>query len=608
MYLMGSGKQMKKSSGNGLVLSFRTAAIVAASIVIIRLAVLALVKDRTLFLLVDDMIFIITNGLAAACLLYAARRSMGKSSSAWMVLAVAQIANTLGEALWTVIEVGLHQNPFPSLADPGFLIFYRLMFYPLFAVGAFLQPDVPLTSRERLKILLDAGIVIIAAISIFWVFLIAPVIVSNEAINLRLALSVAYPVMDLVLFVALMEVLSRKLRSPGEGPLFFLVLSIAVTIITDVIFSIQIRDGVYVSGSLLDTGWLVSHMLLGLAGVLQASPIDHSTALCVFHNRRTIWAPYLPYLGIGAAAILLVWGYDHSLHVPFSILAGSICVFVGLMAIRQKITLDDNNQLLTTTLAEIELRKQAEASLQKAHDELDQRVKERTTELESRNAEMERFVYTVSHELRSPLISVGGIVGFLEKDLENKDAQRIETDLRLIGDALTRMDQLLGETLELSRIGRIVNPPEDVSFNEIASEALDQTGASIKAKGVNVSMADGLPLVRVDKMRIVEVLVNLIENSVKYMGDQPHPRIEIGYRSDEGQTIFFVRDNGIGIDPSQHDKVFELFYKVDNKTEGIGAGLAIVKRIIEVHGGKIWIESGLGKGCTVCFTLPLAQG
>jgi len=288
-------------------------------------------------------------------------------------------------------------------------------------------------------------------------------------------------------------------------------------------------------------------------------------------------------------------------------LAGSICVFVGLMAIRQKITLDDNNQLLTTTLAEIELRKQAEASLQKAHDELDQRVKERTTELESRNAEMERFVYTVSHELRSPLISVGGIVGFLEKDLENKDAQRIETDLRLIGDALTRMDQLLGETLELSRIGRIVNPPEDVSFNEIASEALDQTGASIKAKGVNVSMADGLPLVRVDKMRIVEVLVNLIENSVKYMGDQPHPRIEIGYRSDEGQKIFFVRDNGIGIDPSQHDKVFELFYKVDNKTEGIGAGLAIIKRIIEVHGGKIWIESGLGKGCTVCFTLPLAQ-
>ena len=414
--------------------------------------------------------------------------------------------------------------------------------------------------------------------------------------------------MDLVLFIALMEVLFRKPRSPGDDPLFFLVLSIAVTIITDVIFSIQIRDGIYVSGSLLDTGWLVSHMLLGLAGLLQASssPIDQSTALSAFHNRRTIWAPYLPYLGIGAAAILLIWGYDHSLHVPFSILAGSISVFVGLMAIRQKITLDENNQLLTTTLAESELRKQAEASLQKAHDELDLRVKDRTAELESRNAEMERFVYTVSHELRTPLISVGGIVGFLKKDLENEDAQRIETDLRLIEAAVIKMDQLLTKILELSRIGRVANPPADVPFGDIVMEALDQETVMLKSRDVEVSVASDLPKVHVDRMGIVEVLVNLIENSIKYMGDQPRPRIEIGHRIDGNRTVFFVRDNGMGIDPSQHEKVFGLFYKVDGKSEGTGVGLALVKRIIEVHGGRIWIDSELGKGCMVCFTLPLA--
>jgi signal transduction histidine kinase len=107
-------------------------------------------------------------------------------------------------------------------------------------------------------------------------------------------------------------------------------------------------------------------------------------------------------------------------------------------------------------------------------------------------------------------------------------------------------------------------------------------------------------------MRLVEVLVNLVENSMKYMGDQPHPEIEIGKRLDGENTVLFVRDNGIGIDPSQFDKVFELFYKVEKQSEGTGAGLAIVKRIIEVHGGRIWIESELGKGCTVCFTLPLA--
>ena len=105
-------------------------------------------------------------------------------------------------------------------------------------------------------------------------------------------------------------------------------------------------------------------------------------------------------------------------------------------------------------------------------------------------------------------------------------------------------------------------------------------------------------------MRIVEVLVNLIDNSIRYMGDQPRPRIEIGYRLDENQTVFIVRDNGMGIDPSQHEKVFGLFYKVDGKGEGTGVGLALVKRIIEVHNGRIWIESELDKGCTMCFTLP----
>jgi signal transduction histidine kinase len=142
---------------------------------------------------------------------------------------------------------------------------------------------------------------------------------------------------------------------------------------------------------------------------------------------------------------------------------------------------------------------------------------------------------------------------------------------------------------------------------EIVEDALRQTSEKIRSKGFKVSIAQNLPVVHVDRMRITEVLVNLIENSIKYMGLQTDPEIEIGQRIDGMDRIFFVRDNGIGIDPSQHDKVFELFYKVNNGGEGTGAGLAIVKRIIEVHGGRIWIESELGKGCTVCFTLPLAN-
>jgi signal transduction histidine kinase len=169
------------------------------------------------------------------------------------------------------------------------------------------------------------------------------------------------------------------------------------------------------------------------------------------------------------------------------------------------------------------------------------------------------------------------------------------------------MDRLLLDTLGLSRIGRIISPPENVPFREIVSEALLQSSAKVSSRHVKVTVEEDLPIVQVDRMRLVEVLVNLVENSVKYMGDQPQPELEIGKRLNGENTIFFVRDNGIGIDPSQHDKVFELFYKVDKKSKGSGAGLAIVKKIIEVHRGSTWIESGLGKGCTVCFTIPHAQ-
>ena len=259
------------------------------------------------------------------------------------------------------------------------------------------------------------------------------------------------------------------------------------------------------------------------------------------------------------------------------------------------------------TYMDITERKQMESELLRSRDELEFRVKERTEELARKNAEMERFIYAVSHDLRTPLISMSGFLGFLKQDAEKGDMKRVDEDFRIVSGAITKMDKLLQDTLELSRIGRIVNPPENVPFGEIIIEALEQSSAKLSSKNIKVTVDEDLPIVQVDRMRLVEVLVNLLENSVKYMGDQPQPEIEIGKRLDGENTVFFVRDNGIGIEPSQHDRVFELFYKVDKKSDGSGAGLAIVKKIIEVHGGRIWIESELGKGCTVCFTLEPAN-
>lgn len=249
----------------------------------------------------------------------------------------------------------------------------------------------------------------------------------------------------------------------------------------------------------------------------------------------------------------------------------------------------------------------AEEEIAQARDLLEQRILERTADLASKTAEMERFIYTVSHDLRSPLVTVNGFVGFLKNDLEHGDVRRIEEDLDLIEQAVSKMDRLLEDTLELSRIGRVVNPPEAVPFGLIVKEALDQIGDKLETGGFDVLHPSDFPSVCVDRMRIVEVLVNLIENSVKYKTDHVQPLVEIGHRKDGDDIVFFVRDNGIGIDASQHKKVFGLFYKINPNSEGTGAGLSIVQRIIEVHGGVIWIESEFGKGCTICFTLPVVE-
>ena len=228
-------------------------------------------------------------------------------------------------------------------------------------------------------------------------------------------------------------------------------------------------------------------------------------------------------------------------------------------------------------------------------------------QLEDKNAELERYTYTVSHDLKSPLVTIKGFLGLIERDALAGDVERLRSDIARVYHAADRMAQLLDELLELSRIGRMVNPPEEVSLRALAEEAADLVSLSTGDRVVELAIAADLPVVRGDRLRLLEVFQNLLENAVRFMGDQGQPRLEIGSRSQGYEAVSYVRDNGIGIDPRYHERIFGLFDQLDPSRGGTGIGLALVRRIVRVHGGRVWVESdGLGAGACFYFTLPLA--
>ena len=261
-------------------------------------------------------------------------------------------------------------------------------------------------------------------------------------------------------------------------------------------------------------------------------------------------------------------------------------------------------RLLETIAAQVAMTIEKSRLLEQLQRELAER-RLLIEELENKNAELERFTYTVSHDLKSPLVTINGFLGFLEQSAASGDMERFRRDKKRIEGAVSRMQAMLGELLELSRLGRIINEPASILFGDLTRETLELVRGRVDERGVVVYIQPDLPSVRVDKPRLIEVMQNLLDNAAKYMGAQAKPHIEVGHHGvEDGKPIFFVRDNGMGISPEHHERIFGLFNKLDPASEGTGIGLALVKRIVELHEGRIWVESEAGHGSTFYFTLP----
>jgi PAS domain S-box-containing protein len=243
---------------------------------------------------------------------------------------------------------------------------------------------------------------------------------------------------------------------------------------------------------------------------------------------------------------------------------------------------------------DISMRRQAEREQQLISEELRQR-----------NEELERFHYTASHDLRSPAVTFQTFLGFLERDLKSGDAVRIRNDLNHLGAASGKMVARLDDLLHLSRLGRIEDPPGRFTLHELVGEVQETLAGTIALREVRIDVRGPDLALSGDRRRLSEIWQNLVENAIKFMGDQPDPRIEIGVDAECAPPVFYVRDNGIGIDPRFLGRIFDVFEKLDARSVGSGIGLAIVKRLVESKGGQIRVESaGPGQGTCFHFTLP----
>jgi PAS domain S-box-containing protein len=250
-------------------------------------------------------------------------------------------------------------------------------------------------------------------------------------------------------------------------------------------------------------------------------------------------------------------------------------------------------------------RKGAETELSAIKDNLEIRVVERTAQLESANEELESFSYSVSHDLRTPLRAIDGFSRILQDDYADKLDDEGKRLLKVVLDNTCRMGRLIDDLLNFSRTSRLEITYSEIDMEKLAHEVLKELQPSVGSVKLQVEI-EPIPAAKGDHAMMHQVFVNLLSNAIKYSHTRDLSMIKVGGSIEGDEVIYFVRDNGAGFDMQYADKLFGVFQRLHTtrEFEGTGIGLAIVKRIVSRHGGRVWAEGKINEGATFYFALP----
>ncbi|MGZ7048739.1 MAG: sensor histidine kinase [Methanobacterium sp.] len=486
--------------------------------------------------------------------------------TAWLFLAAAQASFTIGEIIWAVLEIGLNQTPFPSYAD----IFYTL-FYLLFAIGILLLPRTNFKTA-KFKTAIDISIVMISSALIFWIFLIIPTLQSSKGNNLAVILSLNYIVADFVLLFVLLDMLFNRIKNFKDKSLLLLSAGILALIFTDTSFAYQSLHGIYVSGGLMDSGWILGYVLIGLAGVYQVAKVR--TEPDIKHSDPSVeedkffWISYIPFIWVLVSYILLLWGYYQSYTSELLVLELGVGTILVLIIIRQIISLRENRRLYLEAQKEINLRKNAQNELKETLNEKDLLVKE------------------IHHRVKNNLTVFSSLLNLQSRYIKDKEALDIFKESQDRAKSMAIIHEDLYQSSDFKRInfGEYINKLSINLFQTYVTNP-DLINLNIDAEEVMLDINLAIPL----GLILNELVTNVMKHAFKV---DKKGEIKIKFHSKEGEYTLTVSDNGIGF-PEGLD-----YKNIDS------LGLKLVNSLTDQISGKIELDKTHGTTFNIIFMEP----
>jgi len=587
----------------------RTAIWVFAGLLLVDLAMLLFLAG-TSRVVVTDLVFPVNGLVATAFLFYTAwkiRPASPRFALAWFFLALGCLVFSLGNIIWSVLEVFRHVQPSASVAD----VFY-LLFYPLVIVGLLLIPHERFSRKERLTTWLDLSIVFLAAGLLYWNFLIGPIAFAQSVDWLSFLISLVYPILDLVLFATLMLLIYRKQNMLCVQAQALLIASISIQIVYDTVYSMQSMAGTYVSGSIVDFVGQVGLATFGLAGVIQVQsmvnaasgikPIREPAA----RGGMVSWLAFFPYAWLAAAYGLLLYAQYTQLPMSPQAIAVVIGVMIALVLTRQVISISERIQISEQLRVELTERQRAQELLNKYNDELEQRVRQRTTDLteanmqltseveERRRAEVlletslhekEVLLKEIHHRVKNNLQVISSMLRLQSNQVKDQAVTIALMDSQNRVQSMALIHEKLYQSVNLAKIDFAGYIESLVSYlNRSYNSAQKEVTLRVQAEPVSMNIDLAMPC---------GLIINeLVSNALKHAfpnGNGGLVVVQLKER-ENSQVDLVVSDNGVGI-PSGVD--------IRNSPS---LGLQMVNALVGQLGGDLQFDPTQGTSFKITFS------